>query len=58
MKDPISRKITSVGCIEARYDRMIHFGINPVSGGSPAKDSSRRVVLGISSQDFDINEMN
>src|SRR5512140_2895508 len=37
---------------------MIHFGINPVSGGSPASDRRRSAIPGRRSHDFDINDTN
>lgn len=42
----------------AKKEIIIHFGRNPVSGGSPAKDKRRMVITGNIIWDFDISEEN
>jgi hypothetical protein len=42
---PIIRIIVVVGAVFAKILIVIHFGINPVSGGSPLKDNKRRGII-------------
>jgi len=42
---PIIRIIVVVGAACAKILIVIHFGINPVSGGNPLKDSRRRGII-------------